>query len=167
MRLTTKGRYAVTAMLDLVLHEQKGPVTLMDIADNQEISLSYLEQLFAKLRKSGLVKGMRGPGGGYRLGKAAQEISIADIISAVDEKFDARRCGGGEGCQDGERCLTHELWCQLSEHIHTFLNGINLLEVAKWSAVQETVARQDDRSSAAHPANLHILPMTASGEFNR
>ena len=107
MRLTTKGRYAVTAMLDLALQEGKRPVTLQDIAMNQEISLSYLEQLFAKLRAAGLVKGMRGPGGGYRLAQKMGDISIASVIAAVDEKADMTRCGGEANCLDGEKCLTH------------------------------------------------------------
>ena len=120
MRLTTKGRYAVTAMLDLALQEGKRPVTLQDIAVNQEISLSYLEQLFAKLRKAGLVRGTRGPGGGYRLAKKMDSISIAEVISAVDEKADMTRCGGNSDCLDGEKCLTHELWMELSEKIFEF-----------------------------------------------
>ena len=114
MKLTTKGRYAVTAMLDLAIHQSRRPVTLQDIATNQEISLSYLEQLFARLRRANLVKGTRGPGGGYRLAKEMDQISVAAIITAVDEKVDVTRCGGKTDCQDGERCLTHELWSSLS-----------------------------------------------------
>ncbi len=143
MRLTTKGRYAVTAMMDLAIHEVSGPVTLNDIASSQNISLSYLEQLFANLRKAGLVKGMRGPGGGYRLAKPAGQISIAQIISAVDEKVDATRCGGGEGCMEGERCLTHELWADLSRQLYEFLDGIMLGDLTQWPCVQEVAARQD------------------------
>ena len=122
MRLTTKGRYAVTAMLDLAINQAAKPVTLQDIAENQEISLSYLEQLFARLRKSGLVKGTRGPGGGYRLARDPVTISIADIITSVDEKIDITRCAGREDCRDGERCLTHELWSELSDKIFLFLD---------------------------------------------
>ncbi|MFT5110847.1 MAG: Rrf2 family iron-sulfur cluster assembly transcriptional regulator [Parasphingorhabdus sp.] len=129
MRLTTKGRYAVTAMLDLAINQDTKPVTLQDIAENQEISLSYLEQLFARLRKSGLVKGTRGPGGGYRLAKEPVTISIADIITSVDEKIDITRCGGSEDCRDGERCLTHELWSDLSDKIFQFLDEISLGEL--------------------------------------
>ncbi|KAA3628074.1 MAG: Rrf2 family transcriptional regulator [Proteobacteria bacterium] len=129
MRLTTKGRYAVTAMLDLAINQEAKPVTLHDIASNQEISLSYLEQLFARLRKSGLVKGTRGPGGGYRLARKPREISIADIIMSVDEKIDITRCAGRENCRDGERCLTHELWSDLSEKIYRFLDEITLGEL--------------------------------------
>ena len=129
MRLTTKGRYAVTAMLDLAINQHARPVTLQDIASNQEISLSYLEQLFARLRRSGLVKGTRGPGGGYRLARGPAEISIADIITSVDEKIDITRCGGRENCRDGERCLTHELWADLSDKIFNFLDEITLGEL--------------------------------------
>ena len=121
MRLTTKGRYAVTAMLDLALNQGKGAVTLQDIALKQEISLSYLEQLFAKLRVNGLVKGTRGPGGGYRLAQSAEAISVAAIITAVDEKADMTRCGGEANCQDGKKCLTHELWTDLSPVSYTHL----------------------------------------------
>jgi Rrf2 family iron-sulfur cluster assembly transcriptional regulator len=126
MRLSTKGRYAVTAMLDLALHSGKGPVTLADISANQGISLSYLEQLFAALRGKQLVRGVRGPGGGYYLGKPAGEISISDIICAVDEWVEFTRCGGRENCRDGKRCLTHTLWDQLSDEIFNFLSGISL-----------------------------------------
>jgi Rrf2 family iron-sulfur cluster assembly transcriptional regulator len=143
MRLTTKGRYAVTAMLDLALQEGKRPVTLQDIAVNQEISLSYLEQLFARLRRSGLVRGTRGPGGGYRLAKDMDLISIASIISAVDEKADMTRCGGQANCQDGEKCLTHELWAELSEKIFDFLNGISLGELVGRPEVIEVAERQE------------------------
>lgn len=129
MRLSTKGRYAVTAMLDLALHEGKGPVTLADISVNQGISLSYLEQLFAALRGKQLVRGVRGPGGGYYLGKTAAEISVADIICAVDEWVEFTRCGGREDCHDGERCLTHTLWDHLSDEIYNFLNGISLADL--------------------------------------
>ncbi|MAB86634.1 MAG: Fe-S cluster assembly transcriptional regulator IscR [Rhodobacteraceae bacterium] len=143
MRLTTKGRYAVTAMLDLALQEGKRPVTLQDIAMNQEISLSYLEQLFAKLRAAGLVKGMRGPGGGYRLAQKMGDISIASVIAAVDEKADMTRCGGEANCLDGEKCLTHELWMELSDKIYEFLNGITLGELVRRPEVIEVAERQE------------------------
>ena len=128
MRLSTKGRYAVTAMMDLALHDHQGPVTLADISLNQGISNSYLEQLFARLRKNGLVKGVRGPRGGYRLARPAHEITVADIITAVDERVDATRCAGREDCQDGERCLTHELWMDLSDSLFQFLDSITLAQ---------------------------------------
>jgi Rrf2 family iron-sulfur cluster assembly transcriptional regulator len=129
MRLSTKGRYAVTAMLDLALHRGENPVTLADISVNQGISLSYLEQLFAALRNKQLVRGIRGPGGGYFLAKPSDEISIADIICAVDEWVEFTRCGGRENCHDGKRCLTHSLWNELSDEIFNFLSGITLAEL--------------------------------------
>jgi Rrf2 family transcriptional regulator, iron-sulfur cluster assembly transcription factor len=131
MRLSTKGRYAVTAMLDLALHSDSGPVTLSDISVNQGISLSYLEQLFAALRGKQLVRGIRGPGGGYFLAKPAGEISIADIICAVDEWVEFTRCGGRENCHGGKRCLTHSLWNELSDEIFDFLSGITLAELVR------------------------------------
>ena len=149
MRLTTKGRYAVTAMLDLALHQGKHPVTLQDIAVNQEISLSYLEQLFARLRQGGLVQGTRGPGGGYRLAQDASEVSIAGIISAVDEKADLTRCGGKSDCHQGEECLTHELWTELSEKIYQFLDDISLGDLIRRPRVQEVAERQDEKRESA------------------
>ena len=124
MKLTTKGRYAVTAMLDLALHDAKGPITLAEIARRQDISLAYLEQLFAKLRRNSLVESSRGPGGGYRLKRPADEISVADVIIAVNEPVDATRCGGQENCQGELRCLTHDLWEDLNNQISVFLNGV-------------------------------------------
>jgi len=144
MRLTTKGRYAVTAMLDLALHAQKGPVSLGDISDRQSISVSYLEQLFAKLRKSGLVSSVRGPGGGYQLAHLAGEIFVADIIDAVDESVDATRCGGQGDCQQGVTCLTHELWSDLSDQIHHFLANISLQELLTRRQVQAVSIRQSE-----------------------
>lgn len=127
MRLTTKGRYAVTAMLDVALHADQSPVNLADISTRQDISISYLEQLFAKLRRSELVKSIRGPGGGYRLNRPKIDICISEIIDAVDESVDVTRCKGKGGCQeDGMTCLTHQLWQDLSNQIHSFLNGISL-----------------------------------------
>ena len=143
MRLTTKGRYAVTAMLDLAFHRDEGPVTLADISRRQEISLSYLEQLFSRLRRKGLVESTRGPGGGYRLGRPAQDIAVAEVIEAVDESVDATRCGGRGNCQADQRCLTHELWCELSEHIHRFLNGVSLATLVARDGVKEVARRQD------------------------
>ncbi len=143
MRLSTKGRYAVTAMLDLALHDGQGAVTLQDISQCQGISLSYLEQLFARLRREGLVRGTRGPGGGYRLALPAEQITMARIIRAVDEKVDATACGGVEDCQDGERCLTHDLWCELSRQIHDFLDGITLASFTARPRVREVAERQD------------------------
>ena len=129
MRLSTKGRYAVTAMMDLAIHSDRGPVTLAAISQCQAISLSYLEQLFAKLRRAELVEGVRGPGGGYRLARPSTQITVAQIIRAVDEKVDVTRCRGMENCQEGERCLTHELWAELSDELFEFLDGITLGEL--------------------------------------
>ncbi|MGM0525211.1 MAG: Fe-S cluster assembly transcriptional regulator IscR [Pseudomonadota bacterium] len=129
MRLTSKGRYAVTAMLDVAMFAKDSPVPLADISERQGISLSYLEQLFARLRKRGLVHSVRGPGGGYQLGKNAKIISVGAVIDAVDESIDATRCQGKANCQGGERCLTHSLWEGLSDRIVEFLNGITLAEL--------------------------------------
>lgn len=145
MKLTTKGRYAVTAMLDLALHTSENPVSLAEISERQDISLSYLEQLFAKLRKAGLVVSMRGPGGGYQLNGAPQDIVIADIISAVDEHVDATRCGGLGDCQDNKRCLTHDLWMDLSNQIRVFLSDITLADMTARVEVRETAARQQNK----------------------
>lgn len=142
MRLTTKGRYAVTAMLDLALHYEDGPITLADISRRQGISLSYLEQLFSRLRKKELVISARGPGGGYRLSRDASEIAVADVVTAIDEKVDATRCGGLANCQDDEPCLTHELWTDLSERIYDFLSNITLADLVNRREVQEVSQRQ-------------------------
>lgn len=143
MRLTTKGRYAVTAMLDLALHSAKGPVSLADISSRQEISLSYLEQLFSKLRQNELVCSVRGPGGGYKLKHPLEQIFVAQIIDAVNESVDATNCGGKGNCQQGEVCLTHYLWSDLSEQIHDFLGGISLASLVARRDVQKVSARQD------------------------
>ncbi|USD65786.1 Fe-S cluster assembly transcriptional regulator IscR [Vibrio sp. SCSIO 43136] len=143
MRLTSKGRYAVTAMLDVALHSQQNPVPLADISERQGISLSYLEQLFSKLRKAGLVASVRGPGGGYRLGTNAHEIAVGMVIAAVDESVDATKCHGKEGCQGGTRCLTHTLWRDLSDRISGFLNNITLGELMEDNEVLEISDRQD------------------------
>jgi Rrf2 family iron-sulfur cluster assembly transcriptional regulator len=126
MRLTTKGRFAVTAMLDLALRQSKGPVTLAGISERQRISLSYLEQLFGKLRRNALVESVRGPGGGYCLAKSACEISVAEIITAVDEPLDATQCGGKENCLDDRRCMTHDLWSDLNRTIYEYLASVTL-----------------------------------------
>jgi len=129
MRLTTKGRFAVTAMLDLALSEVDRPVTLAGISERQEISLSYLEQLFSRLRRNGLVKSVRGPGGGYRIARKLDEISISDIITAVDEQIDATQCGGDENCHGNRPCMTHELWSSLNVKILEYLSGVSLAEL--------------------------------------
>ena len=144
MRLTTRGRYAVTAMLDLALHYQSGPVALAEIAARQGISQSYLEQLFARLRKGGLVDGTRGPGGGYRLRRASETISVADVIDAVDESVDATRCGGERNCQGEHRCLTHDLWEDLNTQIRGFLDNVSLDELMGKQSVRAIRQWQDD-----------------------
>jgi Rrf2 family iron-sulfur cluster assembly transcriptional regulator len=143
MRLSTKGRYAVTAMMDIALHQKQGPVTLAEISQCQGISLSYLEQLFAKLRKEGLVKGVRGPGGGYSLAKSPDQISVADIIQSVDEKLDMTKCGGKGNCSKGDKCLSHQLWFDLSCKLYKFLNGIKLDQYVNRPEINELVIKQD------------------------
>lgn len=146
MRLTTKGRYAVTAMLDLAIHAKQGPVSLNDISGRQGISLSYLEQLFAKLRRSGLVASVRGPGGGYRLSRDASEVNVAEIVDAVNESMEATRCSRRGDCQDGHPCLTHHLWLDLSDQIHAFLRGITLASLIDRKEIQTIAERQDNSS---------------------
>lgn len=148
MRLTSKGRYAVTAILDVALHAKVGPVPLADISERQGISLSYLEQLFSRLRKNGLVQSIRGPGGGYLLGGEAQDISVGQIINAVNESVDATRCGGSGGCQDGQQCLTHNLWSDLSDRIQDFLDNISIAELMTKQDVREVALSQDTQHLA-------------------
>ncbi len=147
MRLTTKGRYAVTAMLDLALHKDQGPVSLADISQRQAISLSYLEQLFAKLRRGSLVSSVRGPGGGYELQGGSESIYIAQIVDAVNESLDSTKCKGAGDCQGGETCLTHYLWEDLSEQIHTFLEGISLADLVAKNEVKRISQKQDRKHS--------------------
>jgi Rrf2 family iron-sulfur cluster assembly transcriptional regulator len=142
MRLTTKGRFAVTAMIDIAMHSTNGPATLAGVSERQRISLSYLEQLFGKLRRHGLVESVRGPGGGYHLARSADSVSVADIILAVDEPIDATQCGGRENCHDDRRCMTHELWAGLNAHIFTFLRSVTL----------EQLVRQQDQ-----PGDVSVL----------
>ncbi|KPQ20861.1 MULTISPECIES: Fe-S cluster assembly transcriptional regulator IscR [unclassified Halomonas] len=148
MRLTTKGRYAVTAMLDLALHAQHGPTSLSDISQRQEISLSYLEQLFARLRRYGLVNSVRGPGGGYLLAHAPNRISISQVIDAVNETVDATRCQGLSDCQQGDTCLTHHLWCDLSAQIRHFLDDVTLAQLMQRPDVIQVAERQQQRLAA-------------------
>ena len=142
MRLTSKGRYAVTAMLDVAMFAKQAAVPLADISDRQGISLSYLEQLFARLRKRGLVHSVRGPGGGYRLGRDADSISVGAVIDAVDESIDATKCQGKGNCHNGEQCLTHSLWEGLSDRIAQFLDGITLAELMATKEVAQIGNRQ-------------------------
>jgi Rrf2 family transcriptional regulator, iron-sulfur cluster assembly transcription factor len=130
MRLTTKGRFAVTAMVDLAMRQTRGPVTLAAISERQHISLSYLEQLFGKLRRSRLVSSVRGPGGGYNLARPAAEVTVAEIVCAVDESLDATQCGGKENCStDEKRCMTHDLWTRLNEKMHEYLSSVTLADL--------------------------------------
>jgi len=152
MRLTTKGRYAVTAMLDLAIHGTDKPVNLHDISERQSISLSYLEQLFAKMRHEGLVKSVRGPGGGYLLAASPDEISVAQIINAVNESTDASRCEGRANCHDGKQCLTHYLWIDLSQRIDSFLNSISLGEI---------IRRNEEERAKKQTAQHGDIPLTA------
>lgn len=153
MRLSTKGRYAVTAMLDLALNGTDGPVTLADISENQGISLSYLEQLFAALRNKGLVRGVRGPGGGYYLGRESDEISIADIICAVDEWVEYTRCKARQSNHEGQRSMTHNLWDDLSEQIFVFLTDITLDDLVSRGLEREE-ERREKRAAAARVLGL-------------
>ena len=148
MRLTTKGRFAVTAMVDLALRQGRGPVTLSAISERQHISLSYLEQLFGKLRRQSLVSSVRGPGGGYNLGKPAQNISVADIIAAVDEVVDATQCGGKENCLDDRRCMTHELWTALNVKMHEYLSSVTLQDLVDQQRAKEVSPVKDLRAGA-------------------
>jgi Rrf2 family iron-sulfur cluster assembly transcriptional regulator len=143
MRLTTKGRYAVTAVLDLAFHEENGPVSLAAISERQHISLSYLEQLFARLRRNGVVKSTRGPGGGYTLNHDASDISVSDVILAVDESCQVAGCDDSESCSGDYQCLTHDLWNELSNEIRSFLDGISLAEMMTNEKVQQVSLRQD------------------------
>lgn len=129
MRLTTKGRFAVMAMVDLAMRGGRGPVTLATISERQQISLSYLEQLFGKLRRNNIVESVRGPGGGYNLARPGSKISVADIVVAVDEPIDATKCRGEHNCKDGQKCITHDLWMGLNEKIFDYLEGVSLQQL--------------------------------------
>jgi len=162
MRLTTKGRFAVTAMIDVAMHDKGGPVTLAKISERQRISLSYLEQLFGKLRRHGLVESLRGPGGGYHLARKADCVSVADIIVAVDEPIDATQCGGRENCHDDRRCMTHDLWAGLNNHMLAYLQGVTLSHLVR-AQEPSTVAVLVDQRLARNgsPADELRLPATA------
>jgi Rrf2 family iron-sulfur cluster assembly transcriptional regulator len=150
MRLTTKGRFAVTAMIDLALRQHNGPVTLAGISQRQRISLSYLEQLFGKLRRHQLVESTRGPGGGYTLGRPAKDVTVADIIFAVDEPLDATQCGGKENCHDDQRCMTHDLWSNLNAKMVEYLDSVNLADLA-----EQQKQRMAEAGRAAPQSVLH------------
>lgn len=155
MRLTTKGRFAVTAMIDLALRDGEGPVTLAEISQRQKISLSYLEQLFGKLRRQSLVNSTRGPGGGYTLARKSEDVSVADIILAVDEPIDATQCGGRENCHGDEKCLTHDLWSALNTHIFDYLKQVKLSTL---------VAEQNQRMAKGDPVSIKEIRRVATGE---
>lgn len=144
MRLTTKGRFAVTAMIDLAMQQSKGPVALAGISQRQNISLSYLEQLFAKLRKHELVDSVRGPGGGYQIAKNLNEVSVADVILAVDEPLDATQCGGKENCTDEGQCMTHDLWSSLNRKMLEYLGSVTL----------HALVEQNNRKHVEQPIQL-------------
>jgi Rrf2 family transcriptional regulator, iron-sulfur cluster assembly transcription factor len=147
MRLTTKGRFAVTAMVDLALRQNRGPVTLAAISERQHISLSYLEQLFGKLRRAALVSSVRGPGGGYNLAQPPASISVADIVSAVDEAIDATQCGGKENCHDDKRCMTHDLWATLNEKMQEYLSSVTLADLVAHQAGKPVSVIKDFRGA--------------------
>jgi Rrf2 family transcriptional regulator, iron-sulfur cluster assembly transcription factor len=145
MRLTTKGRFAVTAMVDLAMRQTRGPVTLAAISERQHISLSYLEQLFGRLRRRKLVSSVRGPGGGYRLAQPMQGVSVADIVIAVDEPLDATQCGGKENCADDKRCMTHDLWATLNKKMHEYLSSVSLADLVAQQAAKPVAVLHDKR----------------------
>ena len=151
MRLTTKGRFAVTAMVDLAMQHGSGPVTLAEISGRQKISLSYLEQLFGKLRRHRLVESVRGPGGGYNLAQPPAAISVADIVTAVDEPMDATQCGGKENCHDEKRCMTHDLWATLNEKMHEYLSSVSLADLVAHQSGKPVSVIKDFR-----PANEKV-----------
>ncbi len=151
MRLTTKGRFAVTAMVDLAMRQSRGPVTLAGISERQHISLSYLEQLFGRLRRAKLVSSVRGPGGGYNLAQPAQSISVANIIAAVDEPLDATQCGGRENCLDDRRCMTHDLWARLNEKMHDYLSSVTLADLVAHQSGKHVAVLHDWRAAEQQP----------------
>jgi len=155
MRLTTKGRFAVTAMVDLAMRQTRGPVTLAAISERQRISLSYLEQLFGKLRRHKLVNSVRGPGGGYNLAQPMQDVSVADIICAVDEPLDATQCGGKENCLDDKRCMTHDLWATLNAKMYDYLSSVTLADLVAHQSGKHVAVLHDWRA-AEQPAKPEV-----------
>ena len=163
MRLTTKGRFAVTAMIDIGIRCGKGPVTLAGISERQRISLSYLEQLFGKLRRHKLVESVRGPGGGYCLARPVEQISVADIVQAVDEALDATQCGGHENCKDEECCMTHELWMTLNTKIREYLASVTLAELVarqlKKAKGNAEIPRKKERNAQGKSSDRRQEPL--------
>lgn len=165
MKLTTRGRYAVTAILDVALYSGEGPVPLGDVAERQRLSLSYLEQLFARLRKHGLLRSSRGPGGGYRLSRPAGEISLAEVISAVDEPVDVTRCGGLVNCNQDSRCLTHDLWVELSRQMDQFFSSRTLADVLeRRRGVRGTGGEHDADAARRGSSSQRTIPIVPVGE---
>ena len=158
MKLTTRGRFAVTAMLDLAMHAQAGPVTLATISARQKISLSYLEQLFGKLRRGSLVESVRGPGGGYTLGRPPDQLTVADIIRAVEEPIDSRQCEGRDNCLGDRRCMTHDLWENLNTTVVNYLAGITLAQL---------ILNQRVKPAPEQATLLKILPRNIAKIRNR
>lgn len=156
MRLTTKGRFAVTAMIDLGLNGGERPVTLSAISERQNISLSYLEQLFAKLRRHGIVESVRGPGGGYCLARKGAEITVADVIIAVDEPLDATQCGGRENCKSDHRCMTHDLWATLNRKMLDYLASVNLAELVDKQRQREAARLETGADQANKPVTFNV-----------
>lgn len=163
MKLTTKGRYAVTAMLDLALHGAEGPVSLAAVSERQEISLSYLEQLFSKLRRNGLVVSTRGPGGGYSVARPLDRVCVSEIICAVDQSVDATQCAGRENCHSAGRCLTHDLWEGLSEQIEEFLSNVSLQDMLDRRRDREDVRPRDEVILRRDTATLGVASVPAPG----
>lgn len=157
MRLTSKGRYAVTAMIDLALHAGIKSIPLAEISERQNISLSYLEQLFSRLRRKQLVASVRGPGGGYKLGMDAELISVGMIIEAVDERVKATKCDSTGGCNDGKRCLTHSLWDDLSKRISDFLDNITLADLMKNNEIKQMIKEQDDERNILKKIDINVV----------
>ena len=154
MRLTTKGRFAVTAMIDLALRGEEGPVALAGVSERQQISLSYLEQLFGKLRRHRLVDSVRGPGGGYCIARPLAQVTVADIIRAVDEPLDATQCGGRENCHDEHRCMTHDLWATLNSKMYEYLSSVSLADLVakqKLKLAGQSVVLEDQRRLGPQP----------------
>jgi len=153
MKLTTKGRFAVTAMLDLALHGHDGPVTLAGISERQKISLSYLEQLFGKLRRRELVDSVRGPGGGYQLARDASKVTVADIMCAVEEPIDSTQCGGRENCMESQRCMTHDLWEELNTTVYGFLSRVTLSQLVEKQRTRPVSLVRGVKGHATHPVS--------------
>ena len=174
MRLTTKGRFAVTAMIDLALRQDQGPVTLAGISQRQKISLSYLEQLFGKLRRHEIVESVRGPGGGYNLARRAAEVTVADIIIAVDEPIDATQCGGKGECEGAKQatghCMTHDLWSTLNRKMVEYLDSVSLQDlVEQQQGLEQPAALVRDRRQAAQPvveSPARVAPRGPNSVFN-